>query len=124
MNKPGSFIFKYYIFDRVLKVLELKYAFSNGMDMTETYYFDFTFADYDDAQLDRAIEYLLLIAGVSYFKAYIPPRIEISRGSLTRDEAEFFPRLTRGALVNFGMLISLIQRPRSTLRSIRRIRIR
>ena len=87
MNKPDSFIFKYYIFDQTLKVLELKYAFSNGIEFTETYDFDFTFAEYDDAQLDRALEYLLLIAGVSYYKAYVPPKLEISKGSLTKEDS-------------------------------------
>ena len=70
------------------------------MDMTETYYFDFNFADYDDVSLIGLLN-IFFIAGVSYFKAYIPPRIEISRGSLTRDEAEFFSKTYERGLGEF-----------------------
>ncbi|HEY1645332.1 MAG TPA: hypothetical protein VGF75_03010 [Candidatus Saccharimonadales bacterium] len=101
MSSPGKFIFKYYIFDSTLKTLELKYEFDGGMEFTETYYFDFTFASYDDNQLARALEHLLLIAGVSYFKAYVPDKIEISKGSLTSEEAEFYSKTYEMGLGEF-----------------------
>ncbi|MEI9913434.1 MAG: hypothetical protein WDN66_00230 [Candidatus Saccharibacteria bacterium] len=107
MNKPQTFVFKYYIFDRDLKALELKYEFYNGQTFTETYYFNFEFADYDDSQLNRALENLLLIAGVSYFKAYAPPNIEMTRGSLTKEEAEFYSKTYEKGLGEFWYVNNL-----------------
>lgn len=101
MNQYDGFIFKYYIFDETLKTLELKYEFKNGQEFTETYYFDFDFQDYDNKQLDRALEHLLLMAGVSYYKAYIPKLIEISKGSLSKQEADFFAKTYQKGLAEF-----------------------
>ncbi|MHB1865365.1 MAG: hypothetical protein ACYCPS_04390 [Candidatus Saccharimonadales bacterium] len=101
MSSAGTFVFKYYIFDETLKTLELKYEYTNGLEFTETYYFDFDFAEYDDGQLNRAMEHLLFIVGVSYFKAYAPDKMTISKGSLTKSEAEFFNKTYQKGLGEF-----------------------
>ena len=82
MNTNKTFIFKYYIFDETLKTLELRYGYPDGQEFSENYYFDFTFADYDNEQLNRAFENLLILAGVSYFKAYAPKNIELSHWAI------------------------------------------
>ncbi len=101
MNTNKTFIFKYYIFDETLKTLELRYGYPDGQEFSENYYFDFTFADYDNEQLNRAFENLLILAGVSYFKAYAPKNIELSLGNLTEDEAAFYSQTYEKGLGEF-----------------------
>lgn len=101
MSTPDKFIFKYYIFDKSLKTLELKYGYPDGLEFTETYFFDFDFVSYDDNQLNRALEYLLFMAGISYYKAYAPNKVEISKGSLTKAEADFYSKTYQRGLGEF-----------------------
>ncbi len=101
MNRPDSFVFKYYVFDQDLKTLELKYGFSNGLEFTEIYYFDFDFVDYNDKQLNRALEHLLFMAGVSYFKAYTSDLVSVSKGSLSKNEAKFYAKTYEKGLGEF-----------------------
>jgi hypothetical protein len=60
------------------------------LEFNESYKFDFSFANYDKEALDRACFWLFMMAGVSYFKAYLAPNIVIDRGFVTDKEASFF----------------------------------
>ena len=82
MRKYNAFIFEDYLFDEAKKTLELHYSFDGSLRFSETYCFDFDFVEYDKQALDRAAELLFFMAGVSYFKAYLPPKIEIKKGTL------------------------------------------
>jgi hypothetical protein len=101
MKKFDSFIFKDYSFNEQSKVLTLVYSFDNEIDFSETYRFDFDFAQYNEAQLDRAIQNLFFMAGVSYFKAAVPNNIVINKGELDKELADFFSKTYSRGLGEF-----------------------
>lgn len=85
-----QFIFEDYVFDEAHKTVTLHYSFDGIKRFVETYRFDFKFTQYDPVALDRALQSLFLMAGVSYYKAFLPPEILIKRGSLDDLGAKFF----------------------------------
>jgi len=103
MNPPKykQFIFKDYQFDEKKKVLELHYSMDDTLEFTETFTFDFDFAEYDPKTLDRAFQNLFFMAGVSYFKTYIPPGIVVRKGKLDQASAEFFSKTYQRGLGEF-----------------------
>lgn len=67
-------------FDPATGVAELAYAFDDGPELVETITFPGAPFDLDGARADavaRALRLLHLIAGVSYYKAAVPPRIAL-----------------------------------------------
>lgn len=90
--KYKRFIFKNYDFDVNAKTLKLVYSLDENLTFTETYRFDFDFATYDPGALDRAMQLLFFMAGVSYYKTYLPPEIVIKKGDLTTKDAVFFSK--------------------------------
>lgn len=101
MSKYQTFVFEDYSFDASTKVLKLHYGMDDSLHFTETYKFDFDYADYDAASLDRAIQSLFFMAGVSYYKAYIPPEIVVKKGQLDADMAAFFSKTYQRGLGEF-----------------------
>src|SRR3989344_5571948 len=99
--KYQQFIFKDYSFDGGNKLLKLSYSLDNSLDFSETYKFDFDFASYGPEVLNRALQALFIMAGVSYFKAYLPPKIIIEKGSLSKEDAEFFAKTYQRGLGEF-----------------------
>ena len=87
-----SFVFNGYHFDAPTKTLKLNYSFDDTLKFTEEYRFDFTFSKYDDQVLDRALQALFFMAGVSYYKAYPVQNIRIDHGQLDRQDAAFFAK--------------------------------
>lgn len=60
--------------------VELVYAFDDGPELVETLHFPgapFTLDAQRRAAVDAALQLLHLIAGVSYYKAALPPRLEV-----------------------------------------------
>lgn len=80
--KYASFIYEGYHFDEHSKELKLNYSFQNGPSFTESYKFDFEFAEYDQNALSYALEILNLIAGVSYFKAYLAEQLVVNQSKV------------------------------------------
>jgi len=101
MRKYNAFIFEDYLFDEAKKTLELHYSFDGSLRFSETYCFDFDFVEYDKQALDRAAELLFFMAGVSYFKAYLPPKIEIKKGTLDTETAGFLSKTYQRGLGEF-----------------------
>ncbi|HEY8998937.1 MAG TPA: hypothetical protein VIM53_01320 [Candidatus Saccharimonadales bacterium] len=101
MSRYQQFIFEDYRFDRETKVLTLHYALDDAVKFTEKYRFNFNFVAYDDAQLDRALQTLFFMAGVSYFKTYVPPEIVIKKGELDAAQAMFFSKMYERGLGEF-----------------------
>ncbi len=95
-----NFIFKSYHFDADTKTLSLHYAYDT-ITFTETYLFDFDFVDYDPAILDRAIQILFFIAGVSYYKVYAPPAIVVEAGEIDEALSGFLSRTYQKGLGEF-----------------------
>src|SRR3989344_3273141 len=100
--KYNEFIFKSWRFDESQKTLTLNYSLDNQLDFTETYHFDFEFSpDFNKDLLDVTCQSLFLMAGVSYYKTYLPPHIKLSQGQLDREKAEFFERTYQNGLGEF-----------------------
>ncbi len=104
MSKYKQFIFEDYHFDAGNGVLNLHYAMDDTLRLRETYRFDFDYVEYDAAVLDRAIQALFFMAGVSYYKMYVPPEIVIKKGELDPEMAEFFGKTYQRGLGEFWYL--------------------
>lgn len=101
MSKYSSFIFKKYDFDAAGKQLTLDYSYDDELNFSEVYRFDFDYVDYDPAVLDRAINNLFFMAGVSYYKAYLAPSIDVHYGALDQHHADFFAKTYQRGLGEF-----------------------
>lgn len=99
--KYNQFIFDSYVFDAESRQLSLHYAIDETLKFTETYTFDFEFVDYNPQLLDVAAQTLFFMAGVSYYKAYLPGEIVVRAGSLDQKSAEFFSRTYQQGLGEF-----------------------
>jgi hypothetical protein len=107
MSKYQQFVFEDYHFDPNNGVLNLYYAMDDQLRFRETYRFDFDFVDYDPTVLDRAIQALFFMAGVSYYKMYVPPEIVVKKGQLDPQMAEFFGKTYQRGLGEFWYLNQL-----------------
>ncbi|MGH7241297.1 MAG: endonuclease domain-containing protein [Candidatus Saccharimonadales bacterium] len=96
-----QFIFKSYLFDAVSKQLSLQYSYDNELNFTETFTFDFDFAAYDPAALDRAFQQLFFVAGVSYYKAFLVPTIRVEAGQIDAKLAAFLSQTYERGLGEF-----------------------
>lgn len=101
MSKYQQFIFEDYRFDAQTGVLNLHYSLDGAVKFTEKYRFNFDFVAYDAAQLDRALQALFFLAGVSYFKTYVPPEIIVKKGELDAAQAAFFSKMYQRGLGEF-----------------------
>lgn len=100
-TKYRQFIFEDYVFDIPRRTLQLHYSFDSTLQFTETYRFDFDFHSYDPLLLDRAIQNLFFIAGVSYYKMYLAPEIVVRRGDIDAKCATFFSKTYQRGLGEF-----------------------
>lgn len=107
MSKYKKFIFESYEFNAGNKELKLIYNMDSKLVMSETYKFEFDFADYDPAVLDRALQLLFFMAGVSYYKTFIPPVIEVRQGKIDPELAAFLSKTYQKGLGEFWYVNSL-----------------
>ena len=98
MRRFESFIFKDYAFNKESKTLELMYSFDDQLHFKETFIFDFDFINYSPQVLDKAIEILFFICGISYFKAYLVNKIEIKVCLIDENLANFLNKLYKKGL--------------------------
>ncbi len=100
--KYRQFIFQDYSFDQATKSLALHYAIDDQLFFTETYRFDFGYApDYSREALERAVQNLFFMAGVSYYKTYLPPELVTRAGQLDAPSAAFFAKTYQRGLGEF-----------------------
>ncbi len=100
-SKYGSFIFKDYSLDKKTKLLKLTYGYDDKLTFRELYKFDFDWAEVDEVTLDRAVQQLFFIAGVSYYKTYLSPKIQFDKGQLDKAGADFFSKTYQKGLGEF-----------------------
>ena len=100
-SRYKQFIFENYLFDAATRTLSLHYRFDGTLHFTERFHFDFDFSGYDPALLDRACQNLFFMAGVSYYKAYLPPELVIKKGELDADSAAFFSKTYQRGMGEF-----------------------
>src|SRR6478672_2471753 len=96
-----QFIFKEYSFDAEAKLLTLQYGYDTALEFTETFRFDFDFAEYDEAVLQAAIEQLFFVAGVSYYKAFVAPEIVVAKGTIDESLKSFLEQTYQRGLGEF-----------------------
>jgi len=103
MNTYSSFIFKDYSFDEGSKTLKMHYGIDDAFSFTETYKFDFEFAkNINPELLERALTSLFYVAGVSYYKTFVPKNIvPSSKHPIDQPMAEFLSRTYRKGLGEF-----------------------
>lgn len=101
MNQYRTFVFKSWNFDQTQKKLFLRYSYDDVLDFEETYTFDFDFAEYSSEVLHRAIDSLFFMAGISYYKAFLVPAIEIRQGFIDESHAVFFAKTYQKGLGEF-----------------------
>ena len=104
MKPYNNFIFRDYEFNEQTHKLHLYYSIDGIVEFSETYSFDFDFAKYDPEVLRRACESLFFMAGVSYYKAYMPKNIVVEKGELDNYMAAFFSRTYQRGLGEFFYL--------------------
>lgn len=101
MSKYQTFNFDGYDFDLAAKTLSLDYSYDDALHFTEKFSFDFDFADYDNVVLDRAVQNLFFLAGVSYYKAFLAPGINVRVGKIDAQLADFLNQTYQRGLGEF-----------------------
>lgn len=101
MSKYSTFRFKAYSFDAPNKRLTLEYGYDDSLHLTEVFTFNFDFTTYDDAVLDRACQLVFFMAGVSYYKAYLAPKISVEAGQIDQQLADFLSETYQKGLGEF-----------------------
>lgn len=96
-----QFIFENYSFDTSSKILSLNYSLDGQINFTETYEFSFEFANYNPKTLDKAMQMLFFIAGVSYYKTFAPPEIIVKKGEIDEKTAQFLGKTWQKGLGEF-----------------------
>ncbi|MEE4175375.1 MAG: endonuclease domain-containing protein [Xanthomonadales bacterium] len=95
-NRPTAGVFRFLdaTFDPATGETRLAYAFDDGPPLVETLVFPAAPPLEDPARaeaFDRALSLLHLVAGVSYWKALLPQRIEVGAGPLSPAERGALP---------------------------------
>ncbi len=92
-------------FDAASGVAQLVYAFDSGAEMIETITFPgapFALDDERGAAVTRALRLLHLIAGVSYYKAAVPPDIRIEGHDIDAETAALLQTIYLNGLGEFA----------------------
>ena len=100
-------------FDEASGVARLVYAFDQGPELTETIRFPGAPYQLDAARraaVEQALRLLHLIAGVSYFKAAAPSRIEIDGYRIDADTAALLAELYENGLGEFAYRNGMVLR--------------
>lgn len=96
-----KFEFSRYAFDKNTGVVELEYRVMEHV-FIEKFIFDTElFVSCEVEILDRALFYLHIACGVSYWKAFCPQELVFTSGKLTRLEADFFTEFYKQGLMQF-----------------------
>ncbi len=101
-----AFIFDSYGFEPQTGTLSLRYAYQEGPSFVETIVFPAPAAPLTAAQdvaLDRAFRLIFLLAGISYYKAHVPPRLICrQRKGLDAPTAAFLQKVYLNGLGEFA----------------------
>jgi UDP-N-acetyl-alpha-D-muramoyl-L-alanyl-L-glutamate epimerase len=92
-------------FDAATGVARLVYAFDDGVELTEILRFPGAPFALDAARaeaVEQALRRLHLLAGVSYYKAAVPPEIRIDGYAIDADTAAFLTRVYENGLGEFA----------------------
>jgi len=101
----SAFLFKDYAFDEGTGTLLLRYAYQDGPAFEEVFVFPLSariLSENDRRALDCAFRLIFLMAGVSYYKAYIPPTLRCLAFPLDARLAAFVEKVYRNGLGEFA----------------------
>lgn len=102
MSKYDTFRFIGYRLDETMRTLTLAYGYDDELVFSEVFTFDYDWApDINPDVLDRACQLLFFVAGVSYFKAYVPEKISVEEGTITPSLAGFLSKTYQKGLGEF-----------------------
>ena len=91
------FIFEDFTLRAKDKMLTLRYSLDGKITFEERFVFDFPWHNADTPALTAACKGLWIMAGISYFKAFLPPEITFRTGGIDEAQAAFFQTVyTRG----------------------------
>jgi hypothetical protein len=99
------FRFTRYEFDEATQSVRLHYAFDDSHHFSETLTFpgaDLPLSDERRTALDKVLRELHLVAGISYYKAAVPPQIKLETGEIDAATAEFLETLYLHGLGEFA----------------------
>ncbi len=100
-----EFVFESYRYDAANATLSLRYRLADAMRFEETLIFDFPsrpLSEPAEAVLDRIFRMIFLLAGVSYYKAFVPPILVCEAFPLDLATAEFLERFYEKGLAEFA----------------------
>jgi UDP-N-acetyl-alpha-D-muramoyl-L-alanyl-L-glutamate epimerase len=103
--KYKNFIFEDYHYDPAVSTLSLKYRFDCGPRFEEALIFDFVSQDLSPGArivLDRIFRLMLLMSGVSYYKAFIPKTLVCEAFPVDQPTAEFLQNFYEKGLAEFA----------------------
>jgi hypothetical protein len=116
-NRWKSFVFENWEWNAQEQKLSLRYSFDGDVQFEENWWFDFEIVSNVPFEIiEKAFEGLWIAAGVSYFKAGIPRKIEFRKGiqtmnyklqssnyklQITKGQAQFFEKVWMNGLGEF-----------------------
>ncbi|WP_417320226.1 endonuclease domain-containing protein [Emcibacter sp.] len=115
MSSPETFIFSDFHYDPQARLLKLSYGFDDGSEFVEEIRFEGAKADLtreEQQVLDSLFRQFHLAAGISYYKAWCPARMEVRTGPLSQPEADFFKKFYLMGLGEFAVENNLDLRER------------
>jgi UDP-N-acetyl-alpha-D-muramoyl-L-alanyl-L-glutamate epimerase len=118
--KYKEFIFENYHYDQSCSTLSLRYRFGEGPKFQEELVFDFpqrSLSSTASEVLDRLFRLIFLMAGVSYYKAFIPKRLNCEAFPLDRAAAEFLQAFYEKGLAEFAFTNQVSLRGQFEVRS-------
>ena len=101
----SAFVFESYRYDPANSALALRYRFADGPRFEEALIFELPprpLSPADKAALDRICRLIFLLAGVSYYKAYVPPSLLCEAFPLDRQTAAFLQSFYENGLAEFA----------------------
>lgn len=110
LSKPGRFVFDALAVDAATGRVALPYAFDTGERFVERLEFGPPPAPLDQARLAlfrRCLAYAHAAAGVSYYKALLPPELNLSATDLDSEAAAFLTDLYEQGLGEFAHVNAL-----------------
>lgn len=101
----SEFVFEDYRYDPVRSILSLCYSYKGGPQFEEQLIFDFVPRQLSPGAvevLDRIFRLILLLSGVSYYKAFIPKVLTCRAFQLDEGTAEFLQKFYEKGLAEFA----------------------
>ena len=101
----NEFVFEDYRYDPARSILSLRYSYDGGPRFEEQLIFDFVPQQLSSAArevLDRIFRLILLLSGVSYYKAFIPKVLTCRAFEINETTAEFLQKFYEKGLAEFA----------------------